>query len=115
MPTFEEFYAAIHPGKSLADNLEYRALRALSDPQLAMFRVAVMPPNTPDAIAAQMRAAFVDMWRDKNFLTDYVNLIKTQPIMIGAEEGQEVLAGLAGVPSDVKTFTAKYIANMTAR
>jgi tripartite-type tricarboxylate transporter receptor subunit TctC len=115
MPTFEEFYAAVHPGKSLADNLEYRALRALSDPQLAMFRVAVMPPNTPDPIAAQMRSAFADMWRDKSFLTAYVNLIKTQPIMIGAEEGQEVLAGLARVPSDIKTFTAKYIANMIAK
>jgi hypothetical protein len=115
MPTFEEFYATIHPSKSLANNLEYRALRALGDPQLAMFRVAVMPPNTPDPIAGQMRAAFADMWRDKNFLTDYVNLIKTQPIMIGTKEGQEVLAGLATIPSDIKIFTAKYIANMTAK
>ena len=74
-----------------------------------------MPPNTPDPIAEQMRAAFADMWRDKSFLTAYVNLIKTQLIMIGAEEGQQVLAGLAKIPSDVKTFTAKYIANMTAK
>lgn len=115
MPTFAEFYAAAHPGKPLADSLEYRTLRALGDPQLALFRVAMLPPSTPDPIAAQMRAAFADMWRDRSFLTAYVNLIKTQPVMIGAVEGREVLAGLAKIPSDVKTFTANYIANMTAK
>jgi hypothetical protein len=75
---------------------------------------SLCPPNTPDPITAHMRAAFADMWRGKNFLTAYVNLIKTQPIMIDAEEG-DVLADLAQVPSDIKTFTAKYIANMTAK
>ena len=115
MPTFEEFYGAIHPGKPLADQREYRALRALGDPQLAMFRVALMPPHTPDPIVRQMRAAFADMWRDKDFLNAYVNLIKTPPILIGPEEGQEVLAGLAKVPDDIKAFTAKYITNMTAK
>lgn len=115
MPTFEQFFAAIHPGKPLADNLEYRTLRALSDPQLATFRVAVMPPRTPAPLVGQMRIAFADMWRDKAFLNSYTNLIKTPPTMIGAGEGQEVLAGLAKVPGDIKTFTANYIAKMTSK
>src|SRR3954451_15055682 len=35
LQTFEEFYAAVHPGKPLAGNVTYKALRAVSDPQLA--------------------------------------------------------------------------------
>src|SRR4029079_11696404 len=46
LQTFEEFYAAVHPGKPLAGNSSYKALRAVSDPQLAMFRVAMMPPKS---------------------------------------------------------------------
>jgi hypothetical protein len=42
-------------------------------------------PTDLEARIVAKRAAFADMWHDKNFLTAYVNLIKTQPIMIGAE------------------------------
>jgi len=115
LQTFEEFYASLHPGTSLADKMEYRVLRAFSDPQLAMFRVALMPPHASDDAAAQMRAAFADMWHDQKFLDDYANLIKTQPILVSAQEGQEVLAELGRVPNDVKTFMAKYIESMTAK
>jgi hypothetical protein len=115
MQTFEEFYASVHPDKPLSGQMAYRALRATSDPQLAMFRSAMMPPKaTPEAVAV-MRAAFVDMWKDPQFLAAYSNLIKTEPVMVSADEGQKVLAGLASVPSDIKNFTVKYIADMTTK
>src|SRR3954463_6987427 len=41
MQTFEEFYAQVLPGKPLAGNKTYEALRTVSDPQLAMFRVVL--------------------------------------------------------------------------
>ncbi len=34
--------------------------------------------------------------------------------MVSADEGQHVLAGLASIPSDIKNFVVKYIADMTA-
>ncbi len=115
MQTFEEFYASVHPDKPLGGQMAYRALRATSDPQLAMFRSAMMPPKaTPEAVAV-MRAAFVDMWKDPQFLAAYSNLIKTEPVMVSADEGQRVLAGLATIPSDIKNYVVKYIADMTAK
>jgi hypothetical protein len=36
MQTFEEFYASVTGGKSPVGDLRYQAMRAASDPQLAM-------------------------------------------------------------------------------
>jgi tripartite-type tricarboxylate transporter receptor subunit TctC len=113
LPTFEEFYASVHPGKPLADQLEYKALRALSDPQLAMFRVALLPPKTPSAVVKGMRSAFVAMWKDPKFLADYSNVIKTEPILVSAQEGQNILAGLANVSPDIKSYLKQYVAGLT--
>jgi hypothetical protein len=115
LQTFEEFYASVHPDKKLADQLPYRAMRALDDPLLKMFRVAVMPPKTPDDAAATIRSAFTAMWKDPKFLADYSRVVNSEPILVTAQEGEAILAGLASVPSDVKEFLAKYIANMTSK
>ncbi len=58
---------------------------------------------------------FIEMWKDPQFLAAYSNIIKTEPMMVTAQEGQQVLAGLATVPDDVKSFVVKYIADMTAK
>ena len=115
LQTFEEFYAAVHPGKQLNGQLKYEALRAVSDPTLAMFRVAMMPPKTSDEAVATMRAAFIEMWKSPQFLADYSKVIKTEPILVTAKEGQEVLVGLGKVPSNIKAFLTKYIATMTSK
>jgi hypothetical protein len=115
MQTFEEFYASVHPDKPLQGQLQYQALRAISDPQLAMFRVTLMPSKTSDDAANALRVAFVEMWKDPQFLAAYSNVIKTEPIMVTAQDGQRVLADLAKVPDGIKQYVTKYIADMTAK
>jgi hypothetical protein len=115
LQTFEEFYAAVHPGKPLAGNVTYKVLRAVSDPQLAMFRVAMMPPKSSGEAVSIMRAAFAEMWKSPQFLADYSKVIKTEPILVTGAEGQEVLNGLASVSDDMKDFLVKYTANMTSK
>ncbi|MEI8152828.1 MAG: hypothetical protein WCG92_14670, partial [Hyphomicrobiales bacterium] len=115
LQTFEEVYATVHPGKSLSDNFTYKALRAVSNPQLAMFRVAMMPPKSSDEAVAAMRAAFVEMWKSPQFLADYSKVIKTEPILVTGAEGQDVLTGLATVSDDIKEFLVKYTNNMTSK
>ena len=115
LQTFEEFYAAVHPGKPLAGNFTYQALRAVSDPQLAMFRVAMMPPKSSGEAVAIMRAAFAEMWKNPQFLADYSKVIKTEPILVTGAEGQEVLNGLATVSNEIKEFLVKYTNNMTSK
>ena len=115
LQTFEEFYALVHPGKPLAGNPTYQTLRAVSDPQLAMFRVAMMPPKSSGEAVTIMRTAFAEMWKDPQFLADYSKVIKTEPILVSGAEGQEVLNGLAAVPNEIKEFLVKYTSNLTSK
>ena len=73
-----------------------------------MFRVALMPPKASDEAVAIMRAAFVEMWKNPQFLADYSKVIKTEPILVTGAEGQEVLTGLGTVPNEIKEFLVKY-------
>jgi len=115
MQTFEEFYAKVKPGQSLEGNLGYRALRAFSDPQLAMFRAALMPPRAAGEALSALRAGFADLWNDPTFLADYSKAIKSEPILVKGDEGQVVLKGLASVPNDIKEFLVRYADNLTSR
>ncbi len=115
LQTFEEFYASVKPGKPLAGDFKYRAMRAVADPQLAMFRVTMMPPKSSGEAVAIMRNAFVEMWKNPQFLADYSKVIKTEPILVTGAEGQEVLSGLANVSNEIKEFLVKYTDSMTSK
>jgi hypothetical protein len=115
MQTFEEFYAQVFPGKSLAGNKTYEALRIVGDPQLAMFRVALLPPNASEEATAAMRSGFVKLWDDHKFLADYSKVIKTEPILVTGNEGQAVLTGLGTIRDEMKEFIGNYINSLTNR
>ena len=113
MQTFEEFYASVMPGKSLADDFRYQVLRAAGDPQLAMYRVVVLPPKSPDNVVTAMRTAFDDLWKDETFLSDYSRVLAMRPIMVSGAEGQSILGGLGQVPRKVKDFLVDYTNRVT--
>ena len=107
LPTFEEFYASVNGGKK-PSGFMYEVLRASSDPLVAMFRTALMPPKTPNEPVAVMRAAFVELWKDPQFMRDYSNVVKTRPILLTGEAAQELVADLAKVKPEIKTFLVDY-------
>ncbi len=113
MQTFEEFYASVTGGKSLAGNFKYEVLRAVADPQLAMFRVAMMPPKASEEALAVMRTAFNELWKDRRFLADYARAVKTEPPLVSGSEGQAILARLGSVPREVKDFLVDYTQRLT--
>jgi hypothetical protein len=116
MPTFEEFYASVMKGnKPLADDFRYQAMRAASDPQLAMFRVAVLPPKSAGEAVTVMRTAFDDLWKDQNFLNDYSRVLATQPIMVSGSDGQQILVDLGKVPRKIKDFLIDYTTRITEK
>jgi putative tricarboxylic transport membrane protein len=115
MQTFEEFYASVTTGKPLAGDIRYQAMRAASDPQLAMFRVAAMPPKVPDDVVAVMRAGFDEMWKDQVFLDDYSRVLATQPVMVPGAEGQAILTDLGKVPRQIKDFLVTYTNRVTEK
>ena len=113
LQTFEEFYAAVFPGKKLAGQIAYDSLRALADPQLAMFRVAVIPPKASPEAVTTLRAAFTEMWKSPQFLADYSRIIKTEPILVTGAEGQGILADLGSVPKNFKDYLVALTGRMT--
>ena len=115
LPTFEEFYATVHPGKTLSGNFDYEVLRAASDPLLAMFRVAMLPPKASGESVEVMRSAFIDLWNDQQFLADYSKIIKTEPILVSGSEGEEILTELSKVRPEIKDFLINYADRLTTR
>ena len=115
MQTFEEFYASVTGGKSLAGDFRYQAMRAASDPQLAMFRVAAMPPKSPADVVAAMRSAFDELWQDQDFLAGYAKVLATKPIMVSGADGQGILADLGKVPRQIKDFLINYTNRVTEK
>ena len=115
LQTFEEFYAQVLPGKSLKEQMPYKVLRAFSDPQLAMFRVAMMPPKASPEALGILRTAFAELWKDPAFLADYTKVIKTKPIFVSGSEGQAVLTGLANVSPAIKDYLVSYIDRLRTR
>jgi tripartite-type tricarboxylate transporter receptor subunit TctC len=107
LPTFEEFYASVNGGKK-PSGFTYEVLRAGSDPLVAMFRTALMPPKTVPEAVDIMRAAFVDLWKNPEFIRDYANVVKTEPILLSGEEAQEIVAALARVKPEIKAFLLDY-------
>jgi tripartite-type tricarboxylate transporter receptor subunit TctC len=83
-------------------------LRASTDPMVAMFRTALMPPKTPDEPVALLRSAFVELWKDRDFIRDYSNVVKTKPILVTGEEAQQMVAALGKVKPEIKAFLLDY-------
>jgi len=115
LPTFEEFYASVTGGKSPAGDFRYQVLRVTSDPQLAMFRIILMPPKAPERIVAIMRTAVNEMWQDPAFLADYTKVLHTRPILLSGSDGQQVLTDIAAVPAEIKNFVIDYANRMTSK
>jgi tripartite-type tricarboxylate transporter receptor subunit TctC len=107
LPTFEEFYASVKGGAKPSGQL-YDVMRSFSDPLVAMFRTALMPPKTPDEPVALMRAAFVELWTDADFIRDYSNIIKAKPILVSGPDAQEIVAALGKVTPETKAFLLDY-------
>jgi hypothetical protein len=107
LPTFEEFYMSVNGGKK-PSGFTYEVLRASTDPMVGMFRTALMPPKTPPDAVALMRAAFVDLWKNPEFIRDYSNVIKTKPIFVSGEQAQDIVAALSRVKPEIKAFLLDY-------
>jgi hypothetical protein len=48
------------------------------------------------------------LWKDRDFIRDYANVVKTTPILVKGEEAQEIVAALASVKPEVKAFLLDY-------
>jgi tripartite-type tricarboxylate transporter receptor subunit TctC len=106
IPTFEEFYAMTKGGKP--SGMLYQVMRAYGDPLSAMFRIAMMPPKSSGETVGIMRTAFVDLSKDKDFISDYVRIVKTTPVLRTGDEAQQIVAELGKTKPEIKAFIVDY-------
>jgi tripartite-type tricarboxylate transporter receptor subunit TctC len=107
LPTFEEFYAQVKGGKQ-PSGLSYDAMRTVVDAQTSMFRTAFMPPKSPDEAVKILRAAFVSLWKDKDFIADYSKVVRSEPVLVTGDEGEEFMSRLGSVKTEIRDFIKNY-------
>jgi tripartite-type tricarboxylate transporter receptor subunit TctC len=107
LPTFEEFYGSVKGGKKPTGQA-YEAFRALADPFTSLNRTVVLPPKTPAEPVAIMQAAFRDLWKDPAFLSEYAKVVRSEPALLAAEDGQRILEQFGSVTPQLKKFVAEF-------
>lgn len=112
--TFEEYFAAVKPGQK-PSGIPYESMRAAVDAQTAMFRTFFMPPKANKEAVGIMRAAIVSLWKDENFIKDYSKAVRSKPVMVSGEDGEAIMANLAKVKPEVRTFLKDYGTNLPKR
>ena len=112
--TFEEYFAAVNSGKK-PSGVPYQAMRAAIDAQTAMFRTFFMPPKANKEAVAIMRAAIGSLWKDQNFVKDYAKAVRSDPVLVSGQDGEAIMAGLANVGPDIRSFLKDYGNNLAKR
>ncbi|MBI2318972.1 MAG: hypothetical protein HYU75_18755, partial [Betaproteobacteria bacterium] len=109
VPTFIEVYKEIWGKDALPSGDKWQALQMLTRIMDSMYRTVFMPPNAPEAAAAEMRAAFVNLAKDEAFIADFEKVTKAKPSFIIGAKGDRIIAELGNVQPAFVSFLRKYI------
>ena len=108
LPTFEEFYFAIHSKQPSGKKWEiYRFLR---DMRAAFSDAVLLPPKTPAPIVGAMQKAFSSATKDPAFIADYEKIAQAKPVWADGASAEKVFARLRSADESVGAFLTEYIA-----
>ncbi|MGE3712368.1 MAG: hypothetical protein AB7G35_22205 [Hyphomicrobiaceae bacterium] len=113
LQTFEEYYASVKGGQKPSGIL-YKTMRTYTDVLTSMFRTAFLPPKSPEAAVKELRKAFVEMWKDEGFISDYTKTVKSRPVLVTGDDGEAMLKALASVDPQVKSTIGDYVKRIVA-
>ena len=85
----------------------FDAFILVNDLSTKVERVVVMPAGSPKAAVEEMRQAFAATGKDKEFIAEWMKVIKDPPEMTSPKEGEELFASLAHVKPEVKETLKK--------
>lgn len=98
---FEEVYKDA-TGKAPSGAI-YDALLLTNESSSKLARAVMMAPGVPAENLAELRRAFVALAKDRDFIAEYKNIIKMDPIMFSGEEADASLKkAITNVPAPVK-------------
>lgn len=108
IPTFLEVYKSIHGKDAMPSGQHWEGLRFVTRIMNAMFRTAFLPPNAPNEALRDLRAAFVNLWKDEQFLSDYERTVRSRPGFVTGNEGEAIISSLAQVKPELVKFLRDY-------
>lgn len=112
VPTFLELYQQINGKDKTPSGVIWESFNVINTFFGNMNRIIVFPPKTDDQQVAVMRAAFVNLVHDKDFISDYEGVVKSKPAFLDGDSGQKIIANLVTVSPEVKSFLKSYVAKV---
>lgn len=108
IPTFLQVYRQIKGADAMPSGEHWESLRLVAKIMNSMFRSVMMRPGSPKDAVAELRQAFVTMWKDEAFLVEYEKTVRYRASMITGEDGEKLIASLGNVQPDLRAFIKKY-------
>lgn len=109
VPSFTEVFKDVNGQAASPSGDRWEALELLNRLGDGMNRSVFMPPNAPPAAVEEMRAAFVKLTDDPEFIADYEKVVKVKPRILTGPQGDAVVAELGKVRPSLLSFLRKYL------
>lgn len=109
IPTFLDLYRRQHGADAMPSGLKWQALTLLNSIMEQMYRIVVMPPNSPPEAVEKMRAASRCLAEDPKFSKAYRKATGVEPELIFGKKGQQVIQSLGEVDKEFVKFFKQYV------
>ncbi|MFW5835245.1 MAG: Bug family tripartite tricarboxylate transporter substrate binding protein, partial [Pseudomonadota bacterium] len=115
MPSFLEVYRAVHGADAIPEGQKWDLLLLLNGLMDRMYRTVFLPPDAPDEAVEILREAFVALSQDPDFVEEYVSVVKNQPSMVVAADGEAIIDELANIDEETRAFLAAFVDEIAQR
>ena len=107
VPTLLEVYKSVH-GKE-PSGVDWEAWQAIGLKNSKLTRTLVLPPGTPPAKVAELRAGIAKMAKDPGFIKDWEKVFgqKLAPALVSPQEAEKIVNEVMG-PSEWQTYLRKF-------
>lgn len=108
VPTFLQVYKEVKGKDAMPSGPQWDALRLVAKIMNSMFRTSFLPPGSPAEAVKDMRAAFVALWKDEAFLTEYEKTVRYRAGLVSGDDGQKLIADLGNIKPELVAFIRDY-------
>lgn len=115
LPTWLELYKEKNGKNAMPSGVEWEALKLMNLLYSNMLRTVLLPPGSPPEAQKILGEAFIALSRDKEFIAEYLKIVKAPPDMVTGAEGQKIINALATVDPKLVSFLKEYVAKAQAQ
>jgi hypothetical protein len=110
LPTWLELYKEKFGKTAMPSGVEWDALKLMNLLYSNMLRTVLLPPGSPPEAQKILGEAFLALSKDKEFIAEYIKIVKAPPDMVTGAEGQKIINTLATVDPKLVSYLKEYVA-----